>query len=42
MPYYIENQLTKFYISSVYLETLFKFILSFSYSVSVDVIGYST
>ena len=42
LAYYIEKQLIKFYISSVYLVTLLKLILSFRYSVPVDFIGYST
>ena len=41
--YYIENQLITFHISSVYLATLLKLLLSFSYSVvALDFIGYST
>ena len=42
LAYYIEKQLVKFYIPSVYFATLPKLILSFSYSVAVGFIGYST
>ena len=43
LPYYIANQLITFHISAVYLATLLKLLLSFSYSmVALDFIGYST
>ena len=42
LAYYIEKQLVKFYIPSVYFATLPKLILSFSYSVAVGFTGYST